>query len=168
MSYARMISNDEALAVDDVAPRVELGQKRRQSVLESMLNVMLGYVISIASGQVIFPLFGIPVPLSSNLGIGVAFAVVSLVRSYLLRRAFSKATPSYIGQKPWHSVQEVLLNILIGYVIGVASGALIFPMFGVAMTLSSNLGVTAAFSGVSLVRSYVLRRLFNLWQVRSA
>jgi hypothetical protein len=37
----------------------------------------------------VFPLFGIHIPLSADLAIGGIFVVVSLVRSYLLRRLFN-------------------------------------------------------------------------------
>ncbi|WP_440588844.1 DUF7220 family protein [Geminicoccus harenae] len=41
-------------------------------------------------------------------------------------------------------------------------------MFGIHVGLAENLGIGAAFTVVSLVRSYVLRRLFNWLQVRRA
>jgi hypothetical protein len=37
----------------------------------------------------IFPLFGIRVPVSDNLLIGLWFMVISLIRSYALRRFFN-------------------------------------------------------------------------------
>jgi len=38
----------------------------------------------------IFPLFDINVPLGSNLGIGVWFTAVSIVRGYCVRRWFNR------------------------------------------------------------------------------
>jgi hypothetical protein len=38
--------------------------------------------------MVIFPVFGLIVSLGENIAIGLVFTVVSIVRSYLLRRAF--------------------------------------------------------------------------------
>ncbi len=64
-------------------------QTRRHSILESIANVVIGYVVAIAAQTVIFPLFGIYVPLSRDLAIGAAFTVVSLARSYFLRRLFN-------------------------------------------------------------------------------
>jgi hypothetical protein len=64
-------------------------QSRLGSLTEACLNVIIGYIIAVGSQLLIFPLFGIHASLSDNLLIGGAFTIVSLVRSYLLRRAFN-------------------------------------------------------------------------------
>lgn len=64
-------------------------QSRLGSFLESLANVVLGYGIAVGAQILIFPLFGVVIPLSSNLAIGIIFTLVSLVRSYLLRRLFN-------------------------------------------------------------------------------
>lgn len=64
-------------------------QTRLQSFIEAAANVAVGYVVALLSQLAIFPLFGIHVPLSSNLWIGVWFTAISLVRSYVLRRWFN-------------------------------------------------------------------------------
>lgn len=64
-------------------------QTRIQSAIEAVANVAVGYVVAILSQIAVFPLFGIHVPLSSNLAIGAWFTVISLVRSYILRRWFN-------------------------------------------------------------------------------
>ena len=65
------------------------GQSRLGSALESVANVAIGYGVALGSQLVIFPLFGIHVPLADNLAIGAWFTVISLVRSYLVRRGFN-------------------------------------------------------------------------------
>ena len=65
------------------------GQSKKHSLLESIVNVAIGYGIAILSQIAIFPLFGIHIPLRDNLLIGVIFTIVSIVRSYALRRAFN-------------------------------------------------------------------------------
>lgn len=65
------------------------GQSKKHSLLESVVNVAIGYGIAILSQIAIFPLFGIHIPLRDNLLIGVIFTIVSIVRSYALRRAFN-------------------------------------------------------------------------------
>lgn len=65
------------------------GQSKKHSVLESVANVAFGYGIAVGAQIVIFPLVGIHVPLEKNLAIGGAFTIVSLVRSYALRRLFN-------------------------------------------------------------------------------
>lgn len=64
-------------------------QSRTQSAIESVANVAVGYLVALASQLLVFPMFGIDIPLSSNLAIGAWFTVISLVRSYVLRRWFN-------------------------------------------------------------------------------
>ena len=66
-----------------------LFQSRIQSAIESVANVVVGYAVAIVSQIAVFPWFGIDIPLSSNLAIGAWFTVISLVRSYVLRRWFN-------------------------------------------------------------------------------
>ena len=65
-------------------------QSKKMSTIEAVANVLIGYLIALASQLLIFPLFGIHVTLADNVLIGVLFAIVSLVRSYILRRIFNK------------------------------------------------------------------------------
>ena len=64
-------------------------QSKTQSMIESFVNVGVGYGVALLSQFVIFPRFGISVTLSDNLWICGWFTVVSLVRSYFLRRGFN-------------------------------------------------------------------------------
>lgn len=67
-------------------------QTRAHSLLESLTNVAIGYVIALLSQLAIFPLFGIHVPFSDNLQIGLWFTAISIARSYVLRRWFARRT----------------------------------------------------------------------------
>jgi hypothetical protein len=67
-----------------------MGQSHTLSVVESTVNVTVGYMVAVGAQAVVFPRFGIEVSASENLAIGVIFTVVSLVRSYLLRRLFNR------------------------------------------------------------------------------
>lgn len=67
-----------------------MSQTRAGSLVESMANVSVGYGVAVASQCAIFPLFGIHIPLSDNLIIGLFFTAVSIVRSYLIRRLFNR------------------------------------------------------------------------------
>lgn len=64
-------------------------QTRLGSFIESLVNVLIGYGVAIVSQILIFPWFGIHIPLSDNLLIGFWFTVISIVRSYVVRRAFN-------------------------------------------------------------------------------
>lgn len=68
-------------------------QSRRMSLFESITNVMIGYLLSLITQVVVFPIFQIEVSLADNMAISVIFTVVSLVRSYVLRRVFERVQP---------------------------------------------------------------------------
>ena len=59
------------------------------SFVESIANVAVGYGVAVAAQVAIFPVFGIRIPFMDNLIIGAFFTVVSIARSYCLRRAFN-------------------------------------------------------------------------------
>lgn len=65
-------------------------QSRRMSLIEAWTNVVVGYVLAIATQLAVFPLFGIEAALQEHLAIGLAFVAVSLARGYVLRRLFER------------------------------------------------------------------------------
>jgi hypothetical protein len=65
------------------------GQQKHHSVIESFVNVVIGYGVSLTAQRIIFPMFGIYIGLSASLGIGAIFTVLSIIRSYILRRCFN-------------------------------------------------------------------------------
>jgi len=67
-----------------------MSQSRTGSMVESLVNVLVGYGVAVGAQVAIFPLFGVSLPLADNMLIAVLFTVVSLVRSYLLRRLFNR------------------------------------------------------------------------------
>lgn len=64
-------------------------QSRMESFIETCINIAIGYVIAICSQLLIFPHFGINLPLSTNLIMGGFFTVISIARSYFVRRYFN-------------------------------------------------------------------------------
>ena len=69
-----------------------MSQLKRHSALESVVNVVVGYLVAVGSQIIIFPFFSISIPLSDNFTIGGWFTVISLCRSYVLRRIFTRFT----------------------------------------------------------------------------
>ena len=63
-------------------------QSRLMSMVESLANVLVGYVVAVVTQMAVFPLFGLAVSVTENLLIGLIFTAVSIVRSYALRRGF--------------------------------------------------------------------------------
>lgn len=64
-------------------------QSKRGSLIEAWANIAIGYFVALLSQIAVFPMFGIHVPLSTNLWIGAWFTAISLVRSYVIRRWFN-------------------------------------------------------------------------------
>ena len=65
-------------------------QSRALSFIEAATNVVVGYVLAIATQLLVFPLFGLEAALGEHMAIGTAFVAVSLARGYLLRRVFER------------------------------------------------------------------------------
>ena len=65
-------------------------QTRTMSAIESIANVLIGYCVAITTQVFVFPLFDIYAITSDHLAIGAIFTVVSLIRSYVLRRFFNR------------------------------------------------------------------------------
>jgi hypothetical protein len=66
------------------------------------------------------------------------------------------------------SLVESLANVLVGYGVAVATQMVVFPLFGLAVTVTENLSIGLIFTVVSFVRSYALRRGFEALRVRQS
>jgi hypothetical protein len=65
-------------------------QSRIMSATEAMVNIAIGYVVSVTANLLVLPLFGYDVTFGDSLAIGLAFTVISLIRSYVVRRLFNR------------------------------------------------------------------------------
>lgn len=63
-------------------------QSRAMSLIESVANVIVGYGVAVVTQILIFPIFGLHTTLAQNLKMGAVFTVVSIARSFALRRVF--------------------------------------------------------------------------------
>ncbi|MCA3642387.1 MAG: hypothetical protein IOC63_11095 [Methylobacterium sp.] len=63
-------------------------QSRVMSLVEAVTNVIVGYGVAVVTQILIFPIFGLQTTLAQNLKMGLVFTVVSIGRSYALRRFF--------------------------------------------------------------------------------
>ena len=59
------------------------------------------------------------------------------------------------------SIIEVLTNIGCGYIISVIANLLVLPLFGLNVTLGDSISIGIIFTVISIVRSYIFRRIFN-------
>jgi cobalamin synthase len=67
-----------------------MSQSKKQSVLESTIQTLIGLGTSILVQITIYPLMGIPVSFNQNLIITAVFFAVSMIRGYLVRRYFNR------------------------------------------------------------------------------
>ena len=67
-----------------------IGQKRKHSFIESLVNVAIGYSVALVSQLVVFQIYDIDISLKTNLWIGIWFTGISIMRSYVIRRWFNK------------------------------------------------------------------------------
>ena len=64
-------------------------QSRWMSLVEAVTNIVVGYWLAVITQIVVFPLFGLQVALRETFLLGLIFTLVSLIRSYTLRRIFN-------------------------------------------------------------------------------
>ncbi len=64
------------------------------------------------------------------------------------------------------SLVEAIANVVVGYGVAVGTQILIFPLFGLQMTLAQNLMMGAIFTVFSIARSFALRRAFEAVRFR--
>ena len=78
-------------------------QSKLVSLLESFINIFIGYTVAVISQMAIFPMFGIQIELKDNLLIGFYFTLISIIRSYTVRRFFNAIL---IGTYNKHEINE--------------------------------------------------------------
>jgi hypothetical protein len=62
------------------------------------------------------------------------------------------------------SLIESVTNVVVGYGLAIVTQLIVFPWFGLHPSLGENLSIGALFVGISLLRSFALRRLFERWR----
>ena len=65
------------------------------------------------------------------------------------------------GQTKTMSVVEAFTNILIGLSINIPGQIIIFKILGIPVPISDNLWIAAWFTGIALIKLYLVRRYFN-------
>lgn len=68
------------------------GQTKTGSVVEAVANIIVGVGIAFVSQVIIFSSYGITVSTALNVKMTLWFTVVSLTRSFVLRRIFNRIT----------------------------------------------------------------------------
>lgn len=63
-------------------------------------------------------------------------------------------------QSRYHSAIEACVSTAVGYLIAVATQAVVFPRFGIETRTRDHFAIAAIFTAVSIIRGYFIRRLF--------
>ena len=66
-----------------------MNQTRLGSLIETMVNIIIGFSINWTANMLIFPLFGFHISPGANFVMGLIYTVISVVRSYCIRRWFN-------------------------------------------------------------------------------
>ena len=66
------------------------------------------------------------------------------------------------------SLIEAIANVVVGFAVALLTQIVVFPIFGLQVSLSENLAIGSLFTAVSIARTYVLRRIFEAIRVRGA
>ena len=69
-----------------------------------------------------------------------------------------------MSQSRSRSALEAATNVIVGYWLAVGVQLAAFPALGIAATARQSLGLGLVFTVVSLLRGYLLRRLFDRWE----
>lgn len=56
---------------------------------------------------------------------------------------------------------EVITNTIIGFGIAMCVQTIVFPLYGLHVSHTTNFQMTMIFTVVSVIRSYIIRRWFN-------
>lgn len=66
-----------------------------------------------------------------------------------------------MGQSKRGSALEAGANIVVGMAIGFYANLYLLPLFGVPISTRAAFDLNLVFTAISLVRSYVIRRIYN-------
>ena len=70
-------------------------QSRLSSLIEAVINTVIGFIIGILSQLLILPWFGIHISFMDNIEIGLWFTCVNIIRMYTIRRWFESRLHRY-------------------------------------------------------------------------
>lgn len=66
-----------------------MNQTRIGSLIEALMNVAIGLLVSVVANAIVFPRFGFQPTVGENVAISLIYTAISIVRQYVLRRWFN-------------------------------------------------------------------------------
>jgi len=73
-----------------------MNQSKLESLAEVGVNVVIGWVVGLIAQIFFFPIIGIAATLSQNFISSIVFTVISIVRSYAVRRWFNAGIHKFV------------------------------------------------------------------------
>ena len=70
-------------------------QSKKQSLIETLTSVFVGWLIGVILNLTILPLFDYNITVVDSLWVSLIFTVISVVRGYLIRRFFNSKERKY-------------------------------------------------------------------------
>jgi heme/copper-type cytochrome/quinol oxidase subunit 4 len=64
-------------------------QTRINSLIETAINIIIGFIVSVILTAYVLPFYGHDVSFSHNIQITMIFTIASLIRGYFVRRFFN-------------------------------------------------------------------------------
>ena len=89
MKYQHVVYVD----AEDATPQAAASpasQSKLESLIETCLNVLIGFCISFSAWPVVASIFDLPYSTAQNLGITGIFTALSITRGYVVRRFFNQ------------------------------------------------------------------------------
>jgi len=72
-----------------------------------------------------------------------------------------------MAQSKKHSIIESITQTIIGLGTSILIQVALYPILGIPVPFTQNLIITAVFFVVSIIRGYIVRRIFNEFKVRT-
>lgn len=64
-------------------------QSKKESFIETLTSVFVGWLIGVILNMLVLPLFDYNITVVDSLWVSLIFTAVSVIRSYVIRRAFN-------------------------------------------------------------------------------
>lgn len=135
-------------------------QTRRHSRFEVGIDLLISLMVNIGA-QILF--YGKLATASRSLTLAVVILTLAVPRRYLIRRLFNARLKPGTRQSRWHSWLEIIADTAVAICVAIL---IQWAFYGAAATWTKAGGLTGLIYAVTMVRRYILRRLFEVWAVR--
>ncbi len=77
-----------------------MSQSKKGSMIEAVIGSVIAFTISMLAQAVIYPLYGVYFTFLENFSLTMIFTVISIIRSYFVRRMFNWFQTRAVKQSP--------------------------------------------------------------------